>query len=131
PGIGCERSGGKRLEVARGALAPFAARAARPSKPLRVPCASFLRQDVDPSVRTFGLQRATAEAALAERVANDPDPHIFRPAPVIDKALLPPSPEELDAAEDARRRADMEEFLAMSGVSERPAAGTAGLSGAT
>lgn len=84
-----------------------------------------LRAQTDPTVSTFELQKA----AVRQVAPAAGDPEVWTHA--IDKTLLPPSPADRDAAEDAERRAFIEDFLAMSGEGERPAAGTAGLSGAT
>lgn len=75
-----------------------------------------LRELTDPTVSTFELQKAAVRQVAP--AAGDPEGWTY----AIDKTLLPPNPAERDAAEDARRRADIEEFLAMSGKGERPAA---------
>lgn len=85
-----------------------------------------LRPQIDQRVSTFEMQKA----AVMQTAPTAGDPEVWTHA--IDKTLLPPSPAELDAAEDAERRAFIEDFLAASaGGSERPAARTTGLSGAT
>lgn len=86
-----------------------------------------LRAQTDPTVSTFELQKA----AVRQLAPAAGDPEVWTHA--IDKTLLPPSPEDRAEAEDAERRAIINEFLAHSAQveGERPAAATAGLSGAT
>ncbi|HRO10948.1 hypothetical protein [Amaricoccus sp.] len=91
----------------------------------RTDALEHLRAQTDPTVSTFELQKAAVRQVAP--AAGDPEAWTF----AIDKTLLPPSPADRAEAEDAERRAIMEEFLAMSAKSERPAAATAGLSGAT
>lgn len=88
---------------------------------------AHLRDRIDASISTFDLQKAAVD-----RIApNAPAPEAWAMR-AIDKTGQPSSVAELDAAEDARRRADLEEFLAIcGGQGERPAAATADPSRAT
>lgn len=85
-----------------------------------------LRARIDPTISTFDLQKEAVERISP----NAPAPEFWTRA--IDKTAMPSSAAELEAAEDARRRADLEEFLALCGrKGERPAGATADPSRAT
>ncbi len=75
-----------------------------------------LKAQIDPDVSTFGFQKI----AVDRFAPNAPDPHRWLCA--IDKTAVP-SVAELEAAEDAKRRADMEEFLAVTGKTSRGVSG--------
>ena len=75
-----------------------------------------LKAQIDPDVSTFGFQKI----AVDRFAPNAPDPHSWLCA--IDKTVAP-SVAELEAAEDAKRRADMEEFLAVTGKASRGVSG--------
>lgn len=76
-----------------------------------------LRARIDPTISTFDLQKAAVD-----RIApNAPAPEFWTRA--IDKTAMPSSAAELEAAEDARRRADMDEALALYSQSRREASG--------
>lgn len=76
-----------------------------------------LAKQIDPAISTFELQKAAVD-----RIApNSPAPEFWTRA--IDKTAMPPSAAELEAAEDARRRADMDEALALYSQSRREASG--------
>lgn len=75
-----------------------------------------LKEQVDPNISTFEMQKR-----LVDKTApNAPAPERWDRA--IDKTALS-SAAEIEAVEDAKRRADMEEFLALSGQMSREASG--------
>ncbi|TRD22539.1 integrase catalytic domain-containing protein [Palleronia caenipelagi] len=64
-----------------------------------------LRQQIDPTISTFEFQKQAIE-----RIApNAPSPEFWTQA--IDKTAVPPGPAEIEADEDQKRRAEIEDFL--------------------
>lgn len=77
-----------------------------------------LRTLIDPAISTFEMQKAAVD-----RIApNAPAPEAWAMR-AIDKTGQSSSVAELEAAEDARRRADMDEALALYSQSRREASG--------
>ncbi|MFC3059412.1 hypothetical protein [Paenirhodobacter populi] len=76
-----------------------------------------LEVQIDPDISTFELQKG----AVDKIAPNAPAPEFWTWA--IDKTSQPSGVAELEAVEDARRRADLEEFLAICGDTRRGASG--------
>ncbi len=83
----------------------------------KVNAVRVLKGHIDPTFSTFEAQKQAVE-----RIApNALEPEYWTQA--IDTTSLPPSVAELDEEENKRRRADMEEFLAISGKPKREVSG--------
>lgn len=83
----------------------------------RVGAITKMEKQIDPTISTFDLQKQ----AVRRTEPNAPDPQRWTRA--INKALIPPSFEEQEAAADKAAREDIEEFLALSRAGPREVSG--------